>query len=1351
MEYHLSGKKSGAPSEAQASGGKPEKQTEGRESAQRDVGPGGGPQPGPSQPKQQPQKGQPKQETQAKPEARGDDGAGQQPSEKTEDTSGLSQSQKKKLRKQQQQQQQQQEQPPQQVLQPQPSPLETQAKPEARGGGDGAGQQPREKTEDTSGLSQSQKKKLRKQQQQQQQEQPPQQVLQPQPSPLETQAKPEARGGGDGAGQEPGEKAEDTTGLSQSQKKKLRKQQQQQQQQEQPPQQVLQPQPSPLETQAKPEARGGGDGAGQEPGEKAEDTTGLSQSQKKKLRKQQQQQQQQPQPPHQVLQPQPSPMEVQPDVGPSQQTQQRRKQQQPQAGGDITEFQQKQTQQAPETDLGRGRGRGRGQQRGQTEYKPGMAQEVKSPVSVSQPSGAPVWVRAQSPPQPGGPPPGMGGPRGPPPQTGPPPGMGVPRGQSPQTGPPPGMGVPRGQTPPQVGPQPRMGGPRAQSPQTGPPPGMGVPRGQPLQAAPSPAGRGSPKGQARGAPPPGMSQPQQPARGPAARVSDIQAITKGMQSLIIPRRKSPGTRGRPTVVEVNYLALNISKLRNPIAYHYDVKFEPELPKRLLRPALDEYKIIHFPNRWPAFDGRKNLFSSTELPELYDDEVDVFDPERNATKKFKIAIRYVSQVDLTSLESYMRDGRSVEQPQKALQALDIVLRNAPIAGRFVPVGRSFFTPPQGHVVKLGDGLELWYGIFQSAILGWKPFLNVDVAHKGFPTSQNCVDALLDICRVNPQEELRPREIEDFQKYIRGLKIEYMLPNNPSSKRTYKVNRVVQSPQRQRFELDNGQQTTVLEYFRTVKRVPLRYPNLPCLHVGSPNRPKPIFVPLEFCTVVKGQAINKKMSETSTSAMIKQAATNTDVRKEKIRNALRSVNFNDDPCVREFGLSVGGEFEKVKARVLPPPDLEYRDQQKVKPRSGVWRGASFINSPELKSWIILNLDRYTREDTLWNFAEEMKRAGNSCGMRIGDPLTPRTMPAPVRDTVELEKFLKSVKNEVALVVVVVPDRGDTYAKVKQVAELNIGVLTQCIKATTINRRVNFSTCANILLKVNSKLNGINHKLPSNYRPPCLQGPVMIVGADVTHPSPDQTDIPSIAAVSASHDPVALFKYNIQIRLQPPRVEIIEDLEKIMKAHLLFFYKNTDRQKPQRIIFFRDGVSEGQFQQVLNSELTAIKRACMSLDSEYKPRITFLVVQKRHHTRFFPTRREDEDGRNRNVPPGLVVDEQITHPIELDFFLVSHASIQGVSRPTKYHMLWNDDDNMSTDEIEALTYYLCHMFSRCTRSVSYPAPTYYAHLAAFRARAYIEGRTITMTNLANEQRKYFETAALGNIITSSPMYFV
>jgi eukaryotic translation initiation factor 2C len=80
-----------------------------------------------------------------------------------------------------------------------------------------------------------------------------------------------------------------------------------------------------------------------------------------------------------------------------------------------------------------------------------------------------------------------------------------------------------------------------------------------------------------------------------------------------------------------------------------------------------------------------------------------------------------------------------------------------------------------------------------------------------------------------------------------------------------------------------------------------------------------------------------------------------------------------------------------------------------------------------------------------------------------------------------------------------------------------------------------------------------------------------------------------------------------------------------------------------------------QVLRNEVNAIRRACASLGAEYKPMVTFLVVQKRHHTRFFPIKREDEIGRNRNVPPGTVVDKTITHPTELDFFLVSHASPQ------------------------------------------------------------------------------------------------
>ena len=49
---------------------------------------------------------------------------------------------------------------------------------------------------------------------------------------------------------------------------------------------------------------------------------------------------------------------------------------------------------------------------------------------------------------------------------------------------------------------------------------------------------------------------------------------------------------------------------------------------------------------------------------------------------------------------------------------------------------------------------------------------------------------------------------------------------------------------------------------------------------------------------------------------------------------------------------------------------------------------------------------------------------------------------------------------------------------------------------------------------------------------------------------------------------------------------------RALLMKFHKNTSRW-PLKIVFYRDGVSEGQFIEVLNSELMAIRRACKSVE--------------------------------------------------------------------------------------------------------------------------------------------------------------
>lgn len=94
---------------------------------------------------------------------------------------------------------------------------------------------------------------------------------------------------------------------------------------------------------------------------------------------------------------------------------------------------------------------------------------------------------------------------------------------------------------------------------------------------------------------------------------------------------------------------------------------------------------------------------------------------------------------------------------------------------------------------------------------------------------------------------------------------------------------------------------------------------------------------------------------------------------------------------------------------------------------------------------------------------------------------------------------------------------------------------------------------------------------------------------------------------------YRYAATVRVQQHRQEIIQELSSMVRELLIMFYKSTGGYKPHRIILYRDGVSEGQFLAVLQHELTAIREACIKLEGDYKPGITFIVVQKRHHTRY------------------------------------------------------------------------------------------------------------------------------------------
>lgn len=142
------------------------------------------------------------------------------------------------------------------------------------------------------------------------------------------------------------------------------------------------------------------------------------------------------------------------------------------------------------------------------------------------------------------------------------------------------------------------------------------------------------------------------------------------------------------------------------------------------------------------------------------------------------IKFAAYVNLQDLRQFFeRKARMLQPNSTAIQVVDVVLRQAPILN-FVKVGRSFFSQPREPIV-LQDGMEMYNGFFQSAIMGWKPFLNVDVSHKAFPKHAPVLEIIAELCGPDL------RDIRPLEKFMRNLKVEYEIPRNAASKRVYRV--------------------------------------------------------------------------------------------------------------------------------------------------------------------------------------------------------------------------------------------------------------------------------------------------------------------------------------------------------------------------------------------------------------------------------------------------------------------------------------------------------------------------------------------------------------------------------------
>lgn len=153
------------------------------------------------------------------------------------------------------------------------------------------------------------------------------------------------------------------------------------------------------------------------------------------------------------------------------------------------------------------------------------------------------------------------------------------------------------------------------------------------------------------------------------------------------------------------------------------------------------------------------------------------------------------------------------------------------------------------------------------------------------------------------------------------------------------------------------------------------------------------------------------------------------------------------------------------------------------------------------------------------------------------------------------------------------------VKECGDMTYGIMTQCILLKNVSR-ISPATCTNLVLKINMKLGGINSRLVANNitQKYIIDVPTLIVGIDVTHPTQfeERQNVPSVAAIVANIDTYPQ-TYEANIKIQRKCRESVVYLLDAVRERLVSFYKTTN-QKPTRIIVYRDGVSEGQFAEVI-----------------------------------------------------------------------------------------------------------------------------------------------------------------------------
>ncbi|TCD60545.1 hypothetical protein EIP91_009921 [Steccherinum ochraceum] len=668
----------------------------------------------------------------------------------------------------------------------------------------------------------------------------------------------------------------------------------------------------------------------------------------------------------------------------------------------------------------------------------------------------------------------------------------------------------------------------------------------------------------------------------------------------------------------------------------------------------------------VYDGASILYSRRAIPQS------TFETVKGMTAfVVRLSLDSANIISARDLQALLNQGGgNVGNSLAARTLLQHLIRATPMKTGWLQLKKnSFYTD---HREKhLTGGLIAWKGFSQSVRPGSGGlFVNVDVSNIAVYEPGDIVELAMQFLGTKDVRKLRdmePARLKRLERFLKGLQIHILL--GPHRGRVWarpkRISGLVTSGGYHTFMKDNNE-LTVQAYIEGKYNQRLREPKIFGIRVGT----SAVF-PAEFCEVMSGQPFKKRLDDEQQRRFIENSTQDPFQRLQMIQDSVSGPNqvfqYSQSPALE--GLSIQTRPEDVNAIVLPPAKLDFAGSS-MTVKYGKWRvdRVKYSGPGAARTFAVL-IFAHGILPVVRDFVSALIPVGEDRVSR-----NPRIQPRdvyleecnPANVAGALARITREKFPGVAFLLVVLPASAPFKREIKHWSILK-GLPTQCIrdrKFSTKNQYLN-----NVMLKINAKIGGYSTYVPwlKNLFPNEV---VLVMGCDVSHPAPGSNK-PSVASLVLSCNR-EMTSYIPQISVQEPRTEIIREIGPMFKKALaalqnLLKTKNGLKYvQVDHLIVFRDGVSEGEYQQV-QQEIDDIEAMLQEYYTyvaakykvpKHKPAITFMIVTKRHHTRFFiPQEMARQDKQlNNNCPAGLLVTQTIV-PVEYEnFYLQSHGGLKG-----------------------------------------------------------------------------------------------